>query len=66
MRWGRGPCNEGELGLWGPARSAWSPLGGQLQSSPPPPHSDTELAGAPRSDLITQMLRFRGQDLGAP
>lgn len=41
-------------------------VGDSTSPSPYPPQGDPELARAPMSDLISQMLRFRGQDLGAP
>lgn len=68
MRWGRGPCNEGKLVLGEADRICSEPsCGGTSPALPPtPPQGDPELARAPMSDLISQMLRFRGQDLGAP
>lgn len=65
MRWGRGPCNEGNEFLGSQPGLLWAQIGGSSSPSPTPPWGDPELARAPMSDLISQMLRFQGQDLGA-
>jgi hypothetical protein len=52
---------------WGANQICSEPRLGAAPALPPPhPGDDPELARAPMSDLISQMLRFQGQDLGAP